>query len=57
MAKNNRSVVKHQEGWAVKKTQAGRSSSVHPTQKEAEQQAKEIVDNLRRRRSPHSRQN
>lgn len=46
MAKNDRFVVKHNEGWAVKKTKAGRSSSVHTTQKEAEKRAKEIVDNL-----------
>ena len=46
MARNDRFVVKHHEGWAVKKTKAGRSSSVHATQKEAEHRAKEIVDNL-----------
>ena len=46
MAKNDRFVVKHEECWAVKKTRAGRSSSVHPTQREAEKRAKEIVDNL-----------
>lgn len=42
MATNDRFVVKHDEGWAVKKTRAGRSSSVHPTQKEAEKRAKEL---------------
>ena len=38
MAKNDRFVVKHVhgEGWAVKKTNAGRASSVHETQREAE---------------------
>lgn len=46
MAKNDRFVVRHEDGWAVKKMRAGRSSSVHPTQKEAERRAKEIVDNL-----------
>lgn len=46
MAKNDRFVVKYEDGWAVKKTKAGRSSSVHPTQKEAEKRAKQIVDNL-----------
>ncbi len=30
----------------MKKTKAGRSSSFHSTQKEAEKRAKEIVDNL-----------
>ena len=46
MAKNDRFVVKYEDGWAVKKTKAGRSSSVHSTQKEAEKRAKQIVDNL-----------
>lgn len=46
MAKNDRFVVKHEEGWAVKKTNAGRASSVHETQREAEKRAKEIVENL-----------
>ena len=46
MAKNDRFVVKHEEGWAVKKTKAGRASSVHETQREAEKRAKEIVGNL-----------
>lgn len=46
MAKNDRFVVKHAEGWAVKKTNAGRASSVHETQREAEKRAKQIVENL-----------
>lgn len=46
MARNDRFVVKHNEGWEVKKTQAGRSSSVHPTQRETEKRTKEIVGNL-----------
>ena len=48
MAQNDRFVVKHVygEGWAVKKTNAGRASSVHETQREAEKRAKEIVLNL-----------
>ena len=46
LARNDRFVVKHDDGWAVKKTKAGRSSSVHPTEKEAEKRAKQIVDNL-----------
>ncbi len=52
MANNDRFVVRHEEGWAVKKTRAGRSSSVHPTQKEAEQRAKEIAP-LRAISTPH----
>lgn len=48
MAQNDRFVVKHVQGvgWAVKKTNAGRASSVHETQREAEKRAKEIVLNL-----------
>jgi hypothetical protein len=46
MGHNDRFVVKHEEGWAVKKSRAGRASSVHDTQKEAEKRAKEIVENL-----------
>ncbi len=33
MAKNDRFVVRHENGWAVKKTKAGRASSVHETQR------------------------
>lgn len=43
---NDRFVVKHEEGGAVKKPGAERASSVHDTQKEAEKRAKEIVKNL-----------
>lgn len=46
MPKNDRYVVRHEEGWAVKKPGAERASSVHDTQKEAEKRAKEIVTNL-----------
>ena len=46
MPKNDRYVVKHPEGWAVKGPGAQRASSVHSTQREAEQRAKEIVSNL-----------
>ena len=47
MAKNNdRYVVKHDDGWAVKKPGADRASSIHHTQREAERAAKEIVSNL-----------
>jgi len=35
MAKKNVHVVKHEDGWAVKKEGNQRASSVHPTQKEA----------------------
>ncbi|HLG38742.1 MAG TPA: DUF2188 domain-containing protein [Chitinophagaceae bacterium] len=46
MSKNDRYVVKHPDGWAVKKPGAERSSDVLDTQREAEQRAKEIVGNL-----------
>jgi hypothetical protein len=45
MSKNDRYVVKHPDGWAVKAGGADRASSVHKTQHEAEQAAKEIVHN------------
>lgn len=43
---NDRYVVKHPKGWAVKKANAIKASGVYPTQKEAETAAKKIVDNL-----------
>ena len=46
MTKNDRYVVKHEDGWAVKKAGAERASSVHDTQRDAERQAKETVGNL-----------
>ncbi len=45
MAGNDRFVVKHQKGWAVKAGGAKRASSVHSTQKEAERAAKTTVHN------------
>lgn len=46
MSENDRYVVKHDGGWAVKKTAADRASGVFGTQAEAERRAKEIVSNL-----------
>ncbi|MEQ1792964.1 MAG: DUF2188 domain-containing protein [Nitrospira sp.] len=46
MRKNDRYVVNHDNGWAVKKSGAERSSSLHDTQRAAERAAKEIVSNL-----------
>jgi hypothetical protein len=46
MAKNDRYVVKHSDGWAVKAPHASRASIVTRTQLEAELRAKEIVGNL-----------
>jgi hypothetical protein len=40
MTKNDRFVVRHGPDWAVKKSGADRASSVHGTQREAEQTAK-----------------
>jgi uncharacterized protein YdaT len=46
MAKNDedRYVVQHPEGWAVKKEDAQRASAVTRTQREAIARAKEIVE-------------
>jgi len=42
----DRYVTKHPAGWAVKGPNAGRASSVHTTQRAAEQAAKQTVRNL-----------
>lgn len=42
---NNRHVVPRDGGWAVVAPGNSRASSVHPTQQEAEQRAREIVGN------------
>jgi hypothetical protein len=41
----DRYVVKHEDGWAVKKENAQRASGVFNTQKEAIDRAREIVEN------------
>lgn len=48
MAKNDRFVTRHPEGWAVRPAGANRASSVRQTQRAAEWQAKETVRNLGR---------
>ncbi len=42
----DRYVTKHTRGWAVKAPGSDRASSVHGTQSEAEQVAKQTVRNL-----------
>lgn len=44
----DRYVVKHDDGWAVKKENAQRASGVFDTQKEAIARAREIVDKTSR---------
>lgn len=46
MASNNRHVVKHPDGWAVKAPGATRSSHVEKTQEAAVAKAKQIVGKL-----------
>lgn len=46
MSNNDRYVVKHPKGWAVKAPGAKRASSAHRTQREAEAVAKQTVSNL-----------
>ncbi len=46
MSKNDRYVTKHPAGWAVKGAGSKRASSIHSTQKEAENRAKKVVSNL-----------
>jgi hypothetical protein len=46
MSDNDRYVVNHPNGWAVKKGGAEKASDIFETQKEAEGRAKEIVSNL-----------
>jgi hypothetical protein len=45
MSKNDRYVVKHPKGWAVKGADAERASSLHGTQKDAEKAAKRVAYN------------
>jgi hypothetical protein len=46
MGKNDRYVVNHPDGWAVKKAGAEKASGVFDTQAEAERAAKDIVSGL-----------
>lgn len=44
--KNDRYVVKHRDGWAVKAPGAERASGIHDNQNDAERSAKNIVKGL-----------
>ena len=46
MGENVRFVTNHPHGWAIKKTVAKRPSGVFSTQREAEDRARDIVENL-----------
>ena len=46
MPKNDRYVTRHPKGWAVQSPGGNRASSVHDTQREAIESAKDIVRNL-----------
>jgi hypothetical protein len=46
MSKNDRFVVRHAEGWAVKKAGADHASSIHGRQADAERAAKQTVSDL-----------
>lgn len=46
MTKNDRFVVRHPDGWAVKKAGADRASSIHDRQSDAERAAKHTVSDL-----------
>lgn len=43
MAKNSQHVIPNERGWSVKRSDASRASSVHPTQVEAIEAAKRIA--------------
>lgn len=45
MAKNNQHVVPHSDGWAVKRSGGEKPSSVHTTQQDAIDKARDIARN------------
>lgn len=45
MAKRDQHVVPHERGWAVRPAGGGRYSSVHDTQREAINRAREVAQN------------
>jgi hypothetical protein len=55
MARRGQHVVPHPEGWAVKVEGGKRASSVHQTQREAIDRAREIASNQGAELSIHGR--
>ena len=55
MTKRNQHVVPHDRGWAVKPAGGSRASSVHNTQREAIDTAREIARNQRSELFIHGR--
>jgi len=55
MTKRNQHVVPHPGGWAVKGAGADRATSVHPTQSQAIDAARDIARNQRTEMFVHSR--
>lgn len=55
MTRRNQHVVPHEDGWAVRGAGSTRASSVHQTQQEAIQAAREIAQNQRTELFIHGR--
>lgn len=53
--RRNQHVVPHTDGWAVKPAGGDRASSVHPTQREAIERAREIAQNQQSELLVHDR--
>ena len=47
MSKKDRHVVPHKDGWAVKRPGASRASSVHDTQRDAIDQARDTAQDTK----------
>jgi uncharacterized protein YdaT len=55
MTRRNQHVVPHDDGWAVRGAGSRRASSVHPTQQQAIDAAREIARNQRTELFIHGR--
>jgi uncharacterized protein YdaT len=53
--RRNQHVVPHTDGWAVKPAGGARASSVHPTQSEAIERARELAKNQQSELLVHDR--